>query len=89
MEMTRQKFEGFKIFLEPHVKDTTYSIALKQSSLELFLSSLEQYQDKSADEIVSIISDKFNVNLDDYSQADKDRFGRYIDYFQKVAKICK
>lgn len=87
MEQVHQKYNNFIAFLNKTVKDQTYLALLSQVSIELFLDNIRKYQDKSAEEITTIICEKFGIDINEYEKTDKDIFNRYIEYFKCISQL--
>ena len=87
MDIVELKYQRFKAFLLPHVRNSAHQMTLNAASLELFLQSLNQYDGKSPQEITTKICDSFDVNLFEYSKDDINRFHRYLEYFQRVKHV--
>lgn len=89
MDIAASKFASFKVFLDPFVTDTTYTIALRNISFDSFLRLLSRYKDQAIDDIVTDICGTFDIDISDnkYSQEDKDRAKRYLSYFIEIIKV--
>lgn len=86
MELVEERYQRFKGFLRPHIKDSAHSMALNAAGLEMFLRSLKQYANDSPQVITDKICQSFNVVLDEYSEKDIATFHRYLAYFSDVAR---
>jgi hypothetical protein len=87
MEIVQQRFENFKQFIStiPGI-DSMYIALLNQYSLPLFLQNFKQCENLTVDEIVTNLCTKAHVNIPDVDKGTKDKFKRYIEYFQDIAR---
>ena len=82
-----QKYNNFRDRIISHNKlDSTYELAFKATSVQTFLTALDQYKETEPNDLLEIICKTFSVNLDDYEKEEIQIFKRYIEYFKKVNK---
>lgn len=88
MDIVETRFKNFKEFIKsiPGIDDT-YIVVLEQVSVELFLKGLAQYSDKPIHEIIKLISLKASIDLNTIPIETKQKFSRYIVYFQEINKL--
>lgn len=91
MEEANKKYNNFISFLKDNItqRHHAYFNILSTVPLANFLDSLKQHDGKSPHEITCTICEKLSINMEEYSDDIKNRFERYIEYFQKCSKTMK
>lgn len=85
-----EKFKNFKLFMkEIQGIDYTYIMMFEQCDISTFLHGLVSYKGLSVEEMVLKICLKADIKINNVTEEQKDKFKRYINFFQDVITILK
>lgn len=87
MEEVEKKYNNFTSFLKEHIKDGSYLSMLSAISVERFLEKIKEHNHQTPAEITSNLCKRCDLDINNYSKETINKFERYIEYFQKVAKV--
>lgn len=85
-----QKFNNFKEFMKS-IEDISfkYTMLLDQCDMPTFLHGLTTYKGDTIEQMVSKLCQKADININNVSEEQKNKFKRYIEFFQEVITILK
>jgi hypothetical protein len=88
--IVEEKFNNFKVFMKS-IQDIDYKyiMLLDQCNIATFLHGLATYKGLTVDEIVLKVFEKADIKINNVTTEQKDKFKKYINFFQDVINIFK